>query len=380
MKNTYELFLKTIKCGVGEGDLPTDAEWGKVFALAKHHGLTSMFYNAVKDAENVPADIKTTAKTLYLAQTAQQMAQEYYAEAFFDGLKARGIRYMPLKGYVLRKLYPTPEHRTSCDVDVFYDKNRKTEMEEILTSLGFINKGDSINHGEWVYQKVTLETHHELAAQKDLYHEYYKDVWARLKTEDGVRYDFTDEDFYVYFLEHGAKHFTLGGFGVRTVLDVYIYNKEKKLDREYLQAELDKLGLLQFALALERLSRVWFGEETEDEETERLGEYIFESGTYGTEQHLAIKRGLDEGDSAKKAKRTYFRKTVFPPLSTMKNLYPVLNKAPFLLPFAWVYKWCEILLKRRKRVKVVMKNMQSFEEEKMSKSAKVMDIVGFSKK
>ena len=379
MKTIYDVFLKTIKCGLGWGELPKDGEWEKLFALAKHHGLTSLFYNAVKEAEYVPAQVREAAKKLYLAQTAQQMSQEYYAEALFEKFTERKIRYMPLKGYVLRKLYPTPEHRTSCDVDVFYDKERKAETDEILTSLGFINEGDSVNHGEWVYQKVTLETHHELAAQKDKYHEYYQDVFSRLKTQDGVRFDFTDEDFYIYFTVHGAKHFNAGGFGVRTVLDTYIYNKEKALNRAYLQAELEKLGLWTFALAIEALANVWFGEGVETEDTELLGEFIFESGTYGTEGHLAISRGLGKNNSAKKAKSAYLRRTIFPPFSTMKTMYPILNKAPFLLPFTWVCKWFKVLFKRRKRVKTVMSNAKTFEDEKVAKAAKVMGIVGFSK-
>ena len=378
MEKFYDTFIQTVKCGVGWGELPKEGDWNKLFFLAKRHGLESIFYNAIKDAEQVPDELKEAAKKQYLAQMAQQMSQEYYAETFFEALRARGIRYMPLKGYVLRSLYPIPEHRTSCDVDVFYDREHGEDIEEILTALGFTNEGDSVNHAQWTYQKTTLETHHDLAAQKDLYQAYYEDVWSRLKTEDGVRYDFTDEDFYIYFMLHGAKHFSGGGFGMRTLLDIYIYNQAKVLDRAYIQAELEKLQIWTFTLQMERLSRVLFADEEGDETTELLSEYIFQSGTYGTEVNTAIRRGLQNNRSAKKAKRAYIITTIFPPYSLMKILYPVLEKAPILLPFAWVYKWFAVLFKRRKRLGAVMRNAQAFETGKVEKSIKVMEAVGLS--
>jgi hypothetical protein len=54
-------------------------------------------------------------------------------------------------------LYPSPEARTSCDIDVFYDKARRADVEEILTAFGFEKHSDSANHGEWVKDEITVE-------------------------------------------------------------------------------------------------------------------------------------------------------------------------------------------------------------------------------
>lgn len=374
MKKHESLLLQTLKAGMGYGELPECENWNGLFEFSKKHSLANLFYNAVKDSERVPAEVKNKAKQHFLANTAQQISQEYYASEMFSRFEEAGIKYSPLKGYVLRKLYPAPELRISCDVDVFYDETRKKDVYAIMQELGFENEGDSVNHGEWMKEAVTIETHHQLAAQNDLYHDYYEDIWDRLKTKNGSLYEFSDEDFYIYFFVHAAKHFAHGGFGVRTVLDVYVYTHNKTLDRAYLDTEFEKIKLKKFVQTIENLSEVWFGERQTDEDSELLGEYIFGSGTYGLSSNNAVINNVNEGKSVKKTKISYFFKTIFPSYKIMKSHYPILKKLPFLLPFAWIVKWFAVLFKRRERFGVVVRNVKSVDEKKIDKAARILEL------
>jgi hypothetical protein len=309
-----------------------------------------------------------------MANVAQQISQEYYAEEIFARFDEKGIRYLPLKGYVMRGLYPSPEARTSCDIDVFYDKARRADVEEILTAFGFENHSDSANHGEWVKDEITVENHHELAANNGIYQEYYKDIWSRLRAVSGTKFAFSDEDYYIYLMVHAAKHFAHGGFGVRTVLDFYVYNQAKKLDREYLEKEFGKIRLTKFAAEMEKLANVWFGDETPDENSEFIGEYILKSGTYGLSTNSTAINSAGVNGSVKKAKSRYWFKTLFPSYKNMCQPYPVLKKAAILLPIMWVYRWFDVLFTRRKNVKAAMNRVQTLDEKSVDTAAKLLEI------
>ncbi len=372
MKATGELLLSVIKNYFNGEPLEEGINYEAAFRLAKMHSLGSLFYEAVKASPALPEDVREEAKRHFFSNLAQQTAQEYYAAELMEKLEEKKIPYMPLKGYVLRKLYPAPELRTSCDVDVFYDKNRKEEVKEILSGLGFAEGHEGENHLDWSLDTVTIEMHHELAAQSDVYHPYYENVFERLVNTDGCRFDFTPEDFYIYFLVHAAKHFAHGGFGIRTVLDIWIYRKEKALDEDYLNKELEKVRLLKFKNAIEGLAECWFGEKEKTEDFAFLHEYILTSGTYGQRSNSASIGG-DSG-SVKKTKFKFLMRTIFPSLRTMRTMYPVLKKAPILLPVTWVVKWFTVLFKRRKNVGAVINAMNGIDGERIDKVEKVIEL------
>ena len=304
--------IKIINACINKTELPKVQDYAAVFNLAKRHSLGGMFFLAIKDCSEISDEIKTTAQQHFSANTAQQISQEYYAEKIFEKFKEKGIKFMPLKGYYMRRLYPIPEMRVSCDLDIFYDKVRKDEVSEILKELGFTFVVEVEHAGQWKKGSITIETHHELATNRESYFDYYRDVWTRLKTIDGIEYNFTDEDFYIYSIIHAAKHFSHGGFGIRTVLDIYIYNLKKQLNQEYLDKEFDKLKLSKFRKCFEKLARVWFGEEETDEQTEILANYILSSATYGTmTDSLASKNEMISSSSAKSARFKYVFGNVF---------------------------------------------------------------------
>ena len=302
--------------------------------------------------------------------------QEYYSGKVFEEFENKKIKYMPMKGYYLRKLYPQPEMRTSCDVDIFYDEGRKDEVDEILKGLGFtwIVRNSSDDH--WERDAITLEMHYNLAIDREYYYEYYNNIWDRLKTENGVKYEFTPEDYYIHFIVHAAKHFNHGGFGIRTVIDDYFYVKNSELDRKYLNKEFENLGLTKFVASLEKLSRVWFGGEETDDETEILGDYIIDGATYGTKQNSVVIHNMIPKQSAKKAKRKFYFKIIFLSYSAMKEKYPILKPLPFLLPFAWVYRWIAAIFTKKEKIKDLTDNANQLNDKNIKETRKIYDITG----
>ena len=110
------------------------------------------------------------------------------------------------------------------------------------------------------------------------------------------------------------------------------------LNFEYINEELEKLGLLKFGNYAKDLSLVWFEKEESSEVLDQMADTIFKSGIYGTlEQSVAIDLCFNGEDlnNLEESKFKYFFKKMFPPFGFMKNRNPILNKIPILLP--WFY-------------------------------------------
>ena len=58
----------------------------------------------------------------------------------------------------------------------------------------------------------------------------------------------------------------------------------------------------------------------------------------------------------------------------MKGKYKILKKLPFLLPFAWVYKWFEVLFTRPGNIKGTIKDSEKLNQEKIDFTNRIMKI------
>lgn len=371
--------INVINAGINGKELLACEDWGAVFKMAKKHSLGSLFYLAIKDDKSMPEEIIADAKKHFSAQTAQQIMQEYSESKLFEEFSVRGIKYMPLKGHFIKKLYPYPEMRTSCDIDVFYDKGKRDVVLEILSNLGFTLVSTSEYDDHWSKDVVTIETHFNLASNEDNLQKYYSDIWQRLKTDDGKEFYFTDEDFYIYLMVHAAKHFLSDGFGIRTVLDFYLFKKNKNLDQNYLEKEFEKLGLNKFVKSFVHLSEVWFGDETATEETDILCDYVVGARVYGTENRGVIMRNISKSGSASATKRAFIFRRIFPPFKEMSERYKVLKKCVILLPFMWIIRWFEAIFFRRKNIKKIYNESKMIKSEDVDVTTKILDITGLKK-
>lgn len=59
---------------------------------------------------------------------------------------------------------------------------------------------------------------------------------------------------------HMAKHFQNGGSGIRSIVDIWQFEKKMKdqMDWDYVETELAKVGLKAFLHHMEKLANIWF--------------------------------------------------------------------------------------------------------------------------
>ncbi len=308
-------------------ELPEQIHWDQVISLAIQHKLMAFVYRTIAGRKDLPASLVSRVETLYFGSVGEQMRQEHYATELFTALGERGIRYMPMKGYLMRELYPNHAWRTSSDLEILCDQENRETVGQILAEYGFSRTSLRPYTDVWALDHVVITIHTRIADEKDPLAVYFSCVWDKLVTDDGIVYRMTDEDYCIYILYQMSKYIYYGRISIRQILDLYIYRHAKtELNRSYVEKELEKLGILKFTLGVEGLCEVWFGEGEQTNDTMALGSFIAANSAYGIAACTPVKFNV-----------------VFPSFKIMKYWYRILRPLPFLLPFMWVWRWVGML-------------------------------------
>ncbi len=276
----------------------------------------------------------------YLAAYRNRQMGHTYGEICLAFDEA-GIDYLPLKGSVIRAFYPYESMRTSCDIDILVKEDDVDAAVECLVARGY-TAGERHYHDVSVYSpsKIHLELHFSILENIDSLDSVLADVWKYAKVGAGHRYELSPEFLYYHFTAHMAYHFLAGGCGIKSLMDLWILEHKMGLKVENARELLEKGGIYKFALQMQEIANKCFLGEELDEFSEKIFGYICGGGVYGNSENLiAINR------RGNKSKLAYLWMRLFPSFRTMSITYPILKKAPILLPFCWVARWIRALFK-----------------------------------
>ncbi|MBQ7800875.1 MAG: nucleotidyltransferase family protein [Oscillospiraceae bacterium] len=375
------LMLKSAVTGE-PGLLPEGFSLEEALPVIKKHHLAALAYQGGSNCgleEMSPAmlGLMQAYCRLMLQSEAQMAAVARLCGAFEE----KGIDYMPLKGINMKSRYPKPELRIMGDADILIRAEQYDAVRAVVEGLGYAPVTESDHEYVWSCPELQLELHKRLIPSYNSdYYAYFGDGWRLAKRREDSRYAMTPEDEWVYLFTHFAKHYRDGGIGCRHVLDLWVYLRScPGLDEGYIRRELQKLELLEFHENVGRLLEFWFGDGAADEKLEMMTDFIFDSGSWGKwESHVLAEEvknrkaaGSVQGGRARSA-----RLLLFPEARDMALRYPILNKAPWLLPVMWPVRWVEAALFRRERVRKRGRDFRSATAEKVDAYQRAMNRVG----
>ncbi|MDO5147511.1 MAG: nucleotidyltransferase family protein [Eubacteriales bacterium] len=356
-----------------------------LYRYAKRHTLAAITYDALEllgestgdglyalAKDDTVVSILTKWKETRDKALRKNLMLDVARKKLFQYMDAEHIWYMPLKGAILKELYPRQEMRQMADNDVLFDATCEAAVKDYFVKEGYevisYAKG---NHD--VYEKepvYNFEMHTSLfgEAHNEIWAEYYKDIQSKLnKSDNHFQYSFTDEDFYIYFIVHAFKHFDGCGTGIRYFVDSYVYQNAKNLDWGYIEEELDKLGVLAFEKTFRSVSMKIFGKgedvsQLSEEEYSMLCDSMF-AGTYGNlqsgvEKKLHKMQG-NEDKITNRTKMKYYMSRLFPPMSFIKAYHPLVYRIKIIIPLFIVFRMVRGVLingkKLMKEAKMVLK-------------------------
>ena len=349
VKGLFFALLRSEICGTEfcRTETPSLEELQSLYKLSKKHDLTHIIANALEKNGYLPDGSEAKKYFDKERNTAifryEQLAFEY--ARICQALDETSAPYLPLKGSVIRSLYPEAWMRTSCDIDILVPENRLDETKDaLIEKLGYTCPENKKVNEISLYSEngVHLELHYDLTegdryGKKILSHIFDYTV----KTGNGNMLALTDEAFYFYHIAHMMKHFEFGGCGVRYFIDLWILNNKLPKNSQKRDELLKKGDCLAFAKGMEKLCKVWFDGVQKDEQSQALEEYILSGGTYGTMQNLVTTQQAKKG-----GKFRYILSRIFISNKELKLKYPALEKRPYLAPFYHIRRWFKPLFKR----------------------------------
>lgn len=276
----------------------------------------------------------------------------YELAAISDSLSRAEIAHIPLKGAVVRDLYPEPWMRTSADVDVLVRAEDAERAAEVLVrELGYRNDGVQAHDIQLVAASgLHLELHFETIEKSHLApaHRTLSRIWdyAHPSASGSYRYALDGAMLLLYHHAHAAKHFRHAGVGIRAFLDLYLMRRRLEIDGERYAALLREANLTAFADASERLAEAWFSGAEHTETTARLARYVLNGGIYGSRDNSIAMQNARYGRLGSALR------LVFLPYWQMKARYPSLARyrlAKLALPFYHLHRWCALVLRGRVR-------------------------------
>lgn len=355
MINTYNLFVALIRqeiCGDSSLSSPsqiTCEQLKELYKISVSHDLAHIVGTAL---QNSFTEEQRTIKELF--ERAQLQASYRYVKLNYEleqiclAFEELQIPYMPLKGSVIRDFYPSPEMRTSCDIDIFiHNKDLEVAVKKLVSDLNYVcEQRGSHDISLFSPSKVHLELHFDLIENNEAASRVLDGVWETGVVAENFqcRYLMTNELFVVYHIAHMAEHFVSGGCGVRNFLDLWIIKNKMGYDDETVRQLLAECKLIDFGNAVMKLSNVWFSEDEHSDLTKEIEDYVFGAGIYGTmENKIAI------AQSNKGGKMKYVLKRIFLPYSKLKRFYPRLERHPFLFPIYQVVRWIDFVFRKDKK-------------------------------
>lgn len=381
MNSLQNGILQLITAAVTESrrELPADWDWEAVVQTGQRHQiLPLLYYGALQIGADVPAEQKKVLELSTFRQVMISQNQQYALEALFAAFEEAGVAYMPLKGTLLKTLYPKAEMRSMGDADVLIQTQQYDRIRELMPTLGYTAVTESDHEFIWQSRVLYLELHKRLipSYNKD-YYAYYGNGWQLAKIQNGHRYSMTDEDQFIYLFTHFAKHYRDGGIGLKHMTDLWVYRRHHPaLDEAYLQKELTALQLYTFYTHIRRTLAVWFEGAAADEHTDFITDFIFDSGLFGLHQNHVLSDGVKISQSGGNAKARKTWRLVFLPYANMCEKYPWLKKMPILLPVMWVYRIVETVLFKGDRIQKQKANLDQMKAEDIENYRDALHFVG----
>ena len=384
MDNTQRGIILLLKSAVTGEKLELPAEFDLAEACRIMHRQSTLlmgYRGALNCGYSLQEPAMASMLKSYYMHTLINEKQMRMVDKLFETFEKHEIEYLPIKGCLLKKMYPSPELRLMGDADILIHPEDHERIAPLMDKLGFHLQNNNDHVFYWVSDGLKVELHKMLVPERySKFYEYYGTGWRMAKARGGCRYELSDEDHFVFLFAHFARHYQSSGIGCRHVIDLRIFTEAcPGMDMAYVERELETLGLLSFYRNVMRLLDVWFSGAEPDEITELISSFVFSGGNWGTREAYLYSQEIRHMAKENKVEHVKWKlvlRSVFPPRKLVRSKFPILDRVPLLLPMVWVIRWVDILLFRRGVISRKISDVQTVSDSDVLSHRQALNMVG----
>lgn len=356
----------------------SDKDLEAVYEYVKISGISAITFMALENAVDVSdeSSFMFEWKKMRLNAMRRNLLFDQERSEITNFLEQNGIWYLPLKGSVIKEMYPNPEMREMNDNDILIDQNGRDQAKDFMLGRGYAikpnDKGvidDKGNSDEYVKDPFFyFELHKFLIEERysPKQYDYFLSIKDRLikDTDKEYGYHMSDEDYYLYMICHAHKHFSRNGMGIRFLMDEYVFLKEKgeTLNHDYISEKIQEFGLEQFDADLQKVSKMAFDEDEEcleeslSDSEKALYDSCLGAGVFGNIEtrwkNEAYEMSARSTDTI--TKKEYIKNRLFPDENWYRIYHPFVYKHKIVKPFFTIYRLTVLAFRGRKNVKKEM--------------------------
>lgn len=343
-----QYLIHLLSCAINEkqAEYWDGIDYSRLLKLSFKHQVFSTVYSVLSEVDGVPSEHMQEFRNYYMNYVQQTLMLSGERNAIFDELTENKIRYMPLKGSILKGYYPKEIMRQMGDIDVLYDTNYRDTVARIMSERGYKNFSSGENSDDYEKEpKLVFEFHRTLFFEESNFNPRFDNLWEPATPDDDNEflYHMDINNLYLHSVCHMYKHYNFGGCGIRFLADTYLMLKAENdnLDWQWIDKKLDEYGIKEFERETKELAFAMFEEKELNEAQKALLDIFLTFGIFGTQDN-AVKAKLsslangNEIDSKVLTKYKLYR--LFPPKKKMIADYRVLEKHRYLLPAMYVYR------------------------------------------
>lgn len=308
-----------------------------------------MIIGLSKSGVLISEDVRRVLYGAVAVSVRQLSALKQLCETFDE----HDIDYMPLKGSMLKNLYPSNEMRSMGDIDILVRIGQYERIRPLMLEEGYEEDHESDHEYVWNGKGVHVELHKLFFQPSNQdYFDYFGECWqfAR-KTDKSHCYEMSPEDTLIYLFTHFSKHYRNAGVGLRQAIDFHVYRRAyPDIDETYVLEKMRLLRIERFYENTMHMLDVWFEDAEHTEASQLISDRLFSSGVFGKQEDLQqskVLRRMGTDGTVEKIKLRIWFERIFLPLSGMSKLYPILRRLPVFLPVMWIVRCFDVVLRKR---------------------------------
>ncbi|MEF9941579.1 MAG: nucleotidyltransferase family protein [Lachnospiraceae bacterium] len=326
--------------------------WENVYRLADFHNVANVVYYGILGLnDDIPGKWRNKFCEKYQDAVLENERLQNAIGVLLWQMERHKIHCVFLKGDVMSHYYLHPEMRMVKELEILVERGKERQISKMMATMDY-TKTEDRRHASYRYYKVpgvSVVFYNHLGLVHKKMKQYFGALLQRLLIREGYQYvhEFNHNEFYIYLIGNMVKNYACAELDIQQMLDLYVYysHYRQELNWNYIEKELGKMKIQEFAERLLVLSEIWFSGETSEEIDiyEAMEAYILTKGIEGREESSKllplIKQVADfyERDRKKEWIKAQL-KWMFPNRGYMQTLYPCLQKFPFLIIICWVLR------------------------------------------